>query len=181
VYVNTQLLEQVGFRFAGPDDAKPIALLHIESWKAAYRTELPASFLENQDVAARVAVWRNRLQSDELKAILAEAQGNLLGFCSFGWSQDAGAAPCTWEIKNLHISPALRGRGMGKELFERAVQCGRQAEALRLTLWVVASNTAARKFYEKQGMRADGAEQVHRVGDSAVLSEVRYYMALQQP
>lgn len=48
-------------RDATLDDAPAVAALHIASWRAAYRAELPAAFLATQDLAERTAVWRERL------------------------------------------------------------------------------------------------------------------------
>jgi ribosomal protein S18 acetylase RimI-like enzyme len=164
-------------RAATPRDAASIARLHIESWRAAYRAELPDAFLDNQDVAQRTAIWEQRLNSSEMFVSLAENGDELLGFCAYGWSRD-GDADKTWEIKNLHVAPELRGGGIGSVLFQAAVQAVTDTDASELTLWVVESNRPARQFYESKGMRTDGARQQHVVAENISLNEIRYRMPI---
>ena len=158
-------------------DAANIARLHIESWRSAYRAELPESFLANQDVAQRTGIWEQRLISSEMHVSLAENGDELLGFCAYGWSRDEDAQGI-WEIKNLHVAPELRGGGIGSALFETAVQAVTDTDASELTLWVVDSNRPARQFYERKGMRPDGARKKHILTDTIYLEEVRYRMQL---
>ena len=159
-------------------DAERIARLHIASWQATYASELSAGFLASQDVAGRTAHWAAMLQAGTSVWLAAEG-GCLLGFVACGPTRDADAvgSPLPWEIYNLHVSPASHGRGHGRALFEHAVQLGRAARALETRLWVVESNARARAFYERQGMRWDGARQAHAVSPGEVLEEVRYWMA----
>lgn len=161
-------------RPATVDDAAAIAQLHIDSWRVAYATELSQSFLQNQDLPQRIELWQQRLTSSEMQVWLAEAENRLLGFCAHGWSRDDDAVKGTWEIKNLHISPELRGSGIGSRLFDHAMVAAAANHASQLTLWVVESNTPARRFYEKKGMKVDGARQRHVLAANATLSEVRY-------
>lgn len=164
-------------RAATPRDAANIARLHIESWRAAYRAELPAAFLDNQDLAQRTAIWEQRLTSSEMHVSLAENGDELLGFCAYGWSRDTDAKG-TWEIKNLHVAPELRRGGIGSALFEVAVQAVTDTDASELTVWVVESNRPARQFYESKGMRPDGARQQHVVAENIFLDEIRYRMRI---
>ena len=164
-------------RRATPHDAANIARLHIESWRAAYRSELPPSFLDNQDLAERTGIWQQRLTSSEMHVSLAENGDELLGFCAYGWSRDENAG-ATWEIKNLHVRPELRRGGIGSALFETAVQAGTDTNASELTLWVVESNLPARQFYESKGMTPDGERQRHQLTDKVFLAEIRYRMPL---
>jgi ribosomal protein S18 acetylase RimI-like enzyme len=80
----------------------------------------------------------------------------------------------TFEIYNLHVAPERHGQGVGRALFAEALELARGAGARTLSLWVVESNANARRFYERQGMRADGARQVHPLGPGAELREMRY-------
>ena len=72
------------------------------------------------------------------------------------------------EIVALHTLPESRGTGLGAALLEEALnRIGTQT----VFLWAFRENTRARRFYEKHGFRADGAERVSGF-DEAV--EVRY-------
>jgi len=50
--------------------------------------------------------------------------------------------------------------------------------ARELSLWVVETNVRARRFYEAQGMRADGGAQRHVLAPGVSLAEVRYRLEL---
>ena len=166
-------------RLAEERDAPRIAALHIESWKAAYAVELPASFLLNQDLAQRAEEWRERIYRGAGTVLLAESADVLLAFCAHGWTEDSDAASATWEIMNLHVQPDLRGGGVGGVLFDRALRAARAAGALQLTLWVVETNMPARRFYQRRGMRHEvGSQKLHVIAPDTVLKEVRYVLPL---
>jgi ribosomal protein S18 acetylase RimI-like enzyme len=139
---------------------------------------LPAAFLDALDPVERTRAWQERLANPDTVVLLMHDGARLAGFCACGPSRDADAdAAVTWEIYNLHVAPELRGLGIGGRMFEEAVALGRRRSARVLTLWVVAVNAPARRFYEKKGMRPDGGQQLHELGrpDSA-LPEARYRM-----
>ena len=162
-------------RSAAPADVAAVAALHIASWQAAYRRQLPDSFLDQQSLAERTAEWQMRLATPGTHLVLLEEAEHLLGFAACGPSRDADADPSlVWELYNLHILPDRRGRGLGRQLFAAAVDHGRHAARRTLTLWVAEQNGSAHRFYERHGMRADGTTQLHRLGPEAELHEVRY-------
>jgi hypothetical protein len=83
-----------------------------------------------------------------------------------------------WEVHQLHIAPARHGGGAGRRLFDAAVDRALAAGAAWLTLWVVASNTGARRFYEHRGLRPDGARKRRKLTPAVTLDEVRYVVDL---
>ena len=166
-------------RQGGGGDAGTVAALHIASWQATYRGELPDRFLDNQSLAERTAEWERRLAGPSIRLLLIEGAGMLLGFTAYGPSRDADADPAAvWELYNLHLMPEQRGGGLGQLLFAGVAEDGRRAGRARLSLWVGERNWPARRFYERRGMHPDGATQMHRLGPDAELAEVRYVRAL---
>jgi ribosomal protein S18 acetylase RimI-like enzyme len=160
-------------RLAEVADAGAIARLHVASWRDAYRPVLPASFLEALDVSARARAWAERLARGHEIVLLADSPGGLAGFCACGPSRDEEGS-AAWEIRNLHVSPPLRSRGTGARLFRDAAARGFASGHALLTLWVVEENTAARRFYARQGMSADGARRTRELAPGTALNEVRY-------
>lgn len=166
-------------RLATAGDAEGIAALHIASWRAVYRQELPAAFLGGLDSAARTTEWRRRLVDPALTVLVDTAEGSIRGFCAVGPAADPSEAVAgAWQIHQLHIAPDLRGGGIGSRLFDAALDLARAAGAPLVTLWVVDTNAQARRFYERRGMRADGARQRRDLAPGAVLHEVRYRLPL---
>jgi GNAT superfamily N-acetyltransferase len=161
---------------AREQDAERIGKLHLASWRVTYTSELSAAFRDSQDVATWTANWRAEIVSGVL-VILAEDGDTLDGFVACGPARGTTSQLGGWEIYNLHTAPGRYGAGIGTLLFNAAAGRGREQGARQLFLWVVRTNSKARAFYEGKGMRLDGAEQDHRVGDET-LYEVRYRMEL---
>jgi len=177
---------RVGFRRATVPDAGAIARLHLASWRDTYRDQLDPAFLETLRLDEWTDDWRARISTGSTVVLLAEERGRgnqsepagALGFCACGPSRDGDAPVGVWEIQNLHVDPERQGAGVGGELFRRGLALAVAQGAGTLTLWVVESNDRARRFYERRGMQLDGGRQMHHLGPSASLQEVRYRIAL---
>lgn len=59
----------------------------------------------------------------------------------------------TLYIDDLCVDETLRGRGVGRKLYEHAVAYAREAGCHNVTLNVWSLNPSAQRFYEKQGMK----------------------------
>jgi ribosomal protein S18 acetylase RimI-like enzyme len=164
-------------RPALPADAETIARLHIESWRSAYRRELSAAFLLGLDIAGRTTDWAEHLRKG-VTAMIAEVDGEPLGFVACGPSRNARVALPEWEIYNLHVAPGVKGRGIGSRLFDAAAEAGVRAGAGQLGLWVFEGNTAARAFYERKGMRLGPEREEHFPAPDEKVIERRYLMPL---
>lgn len=70
-------------------------------------------------------------------------------------------------VQDLYVKPALRGRGLGKRLLAATAAEGRTRGAAHLRLSVDASNTAARRFYERIGMQHRAQEDTLHIGGDA--------------
>jgi GNAT superfamily N-acetyltransferase len=89
---------------------------------------------------------------------------------------EAGRAGETGEVYALYVSPDWWSTGTGRSLMAAALTALSEAGYRRAVLWVLAGNDRARRFYERAGFTADGAENV-LTGLGGVL-EVRYARAL---
>ncbi len=179
---STARMAGVQLRRAHIEDAASIARLHVASWRAAYRAELPPAYLAALDEAVRAEQWRARLARPTTQVLLAEMAGELVGFCAHGPGQTTRASLTSiWEIYSLHVQPLLRGGGIGSVLFSEAVRGAARADAQTLTLWVVATNAPARRFYEGKGMQPDGAAKDRELAPGITLHEVRYSIPLPTP
>jgi GNAT superfamily N-acetyltransferase len=172
----------VTLRLATVDDARAIAELHLASWRSAYAPFLPTGVLDALELDPHTVEWRRRVGVREVRIELEERDGALIAFCAHGPSGDEDAKahpePRTWEIKNLHVRPDLRGTGSGGRLFDLSVVHARRVGASTLTLWVVEGNTSARRFYEKKGMTPDGGRTTHTLGPNGAMPVVRYRITL---
>jgi GNAT superfamily N-acetyltransferase len=160
-------------RVATPPDAEQIADIHVQAWRWAYRGKVPDTFLASLSVSDRVDTWRATLdEPDSSRVWVAEAGGDIVGFASAGACRDEDVDPATGEVYAIYIEPSRVGSGLGRGLFETATSWLRPRFQCA-TLWVLASNSRARRFYEKAGWAPDGSTKVDpREGFS--LNEVRY-------
>lgn len=98
------------------------------------------------------------LLQDESRPILvaADEQDEVMGYCFCIFQKHVDHAVMT-DIKTLYIDDLcvdekLRGRHIGKELYEAAVTLARESGCYNLTLNVWSCNPSAMKFYEAQGL-----------------------------
>ncbi len=167
-------------RRARPVDAPAMAAVHVDSWQAAYLGLVPVSVLNALSVPSRTASWARILADGEARgsrAWVAVVDGRILGFVSAGPTRDAddrrGLVGKVGEVYAIYLAPTAWGRGLGGELLRTAEDdlCERGNKAA--TLWVLAGNTRARRFYEQCGYAADGGARNEEIGP-ATLPSVRY-------
>lgn len=144
-------------RTARETDADTIARLHAESWRTSARGIMSDAFLDDTVYEDRRTLWRARLaeQNSSYLTLVAVQRDGLHGFICFRLDADA-----RWGtlLDNLHVDPALCGRGMGEALMRVGVS---QVEQLRpgaaMHLLVFEANARAQRFYERLGGRRDGS------------------------
>lgn len=95
---------------------------------------------------------------DKERPILVAVNGSdeVMGYCFCIFQQYRDNSVLT-DIKTLYIDDLcvdenLRGRHIGKELYEAAVSLARESGCYNLTLNVWSCNPSAMKFYEAQGL-----------------------------
>ena len=98
------------------------------------------------------------LIKDESRPILVCVDENdeVMGYCFCIFQQHRDNSVLT-DIKTLYIDDlcvdeALRGKHIGKALYEAAVKLAKESECYNLTLNVWSCNPSAMKFYEAQGL-----------------------------
>ena len=91
-------------------------------------------------------------------AILAEADGQLVGYASFTWNYSIWLGSAFMNIDDVYVSEAHRGLGIGEALMLKARQVCRAQGHNRVRWEVQPDNAAAIRFYERLGatMRTKG-------------------------
>lgn len=148
----------------------------MRSWKAAFPGLLPQGYLDALAPADRLEQWEHALASPGPwpSVLVADEDGELLGFAAAGPTRDDDADPATvGELYTLYVDPGAFGTGLGAALLEAAVGELIAGGFARATLWVLHSNARARRFYEAHGWAADGATKEHD-WDAFVATDVRY-------
>ena len=100
---------------------------------------------------------------------VAEQNGRIVSFCDTRAPDEHGEA----ELQAIYLAEHRAGTGVGRALLAHAIDDLRQRGFTRAFLWVLESNTRARRFYEKAGWHADGDTKLETRGE-VELREVRY-------
>jgi ribosomal protein S18 acetylase RimI-like enzyme len=166
-------------RLATPSDAGAVAHIHVITWRAAYRGQIPDAILDGLDVARRTSFWQERLSKGDAQVFVSEDNATISGFCDLVPSRDKDADPAiVAEIAAIYVLPEYWRKGAGRALCTRALAEARARKCCAVTLWVLASNTRAGCFYEAMGFKLDGVTKTNRTPDATELCEVRYRLSL---
>lgn len=162
-------------RAATVSDARALASIHVEGWRAAYQEIVPPELLAMRTIDSREHDFKELLSAPVKghDVWVSELVGDVVGFAYTRPGLDADIDR-PGELKLFYVSPRLRGSGIGLPLFEHAVAALR-ARDLSPYLYTFRDNAAARRWYEHRGWRADGqtAPWSDR-GEYPELIEVRY-------
>ncbi len=144
----------LGVRPARLADAPRIGEIHVTAWRETYAGLMPAARLAGLSIGERTAMWHRVLGSGTARGIVvAEDDGIAIGVaaCAQQRTQQLAAAGYSGEITALYVLRAAQGRGAGRLLMQ-AMTRRLIAEGDRsMSLWVLAENVPARRFYERLG------------------------------
>jgi ribosomal protein S18 acetylase RimI-like enzyme len=117
------------YRKGRPRDARACAQI-IHNWDAEVPWMVPLDTLDSM-----TEFWRSLLGT--AAAWVAENNGEVVGFCARNDDNIAG----------LYVDRHARNCGVGKRLLDLA-----KADRDWITVWAYEANTAARKFYRREGL-----------------------------
>jgi L-amino acid N-acyltransferase YncA len=144
-----------------------------ESARAAFTDLLPAGHEFPEPDPER---WYALIEDGTVSMLMAEEDGELLGFSACGESRDEDAAPGVGEVRSLFVAAGLWGQGVGRALMSAALDSLRERGCTEATVWSFAANERANRFYEAHGFTRDGAERTEAAW--ADLLELRYRRSL---
>lgn len=161
-------------------DCNRIAEIRVRGWQSAYRGLIPQDYLDGFDIGKeaerRRAVFLRA--PDGVENLVAEdASGTVVGWACHGPYREGERLTADAELYALYVDPRCLGAGFGRALIGESVRRCSVAGQPRMFLWVLAGNARARRFYERAGFYADGAEEPFEVAGAAV-PEVRYARTL---
>lgn len=161
-------------------DIDAVAAVRIAGWRTAYAGLMPRAYLDAMSAAEDAERHRARFarRPERASDLVAEREGRVTGWAALGPARDADLAARAGELAPgelfaLYAAPELIGTGIGRLLLAAALERAGTSGFGTLSLWVVRGNVRARRFYERAGFLADGAEETYDVGGRPV-PEVRY-------
>ncbi|MET9730910.1 GNAT family N-acetyltransferase [Streptomyces sp. NPDC006458] len=158
-------------------DCDRVAEIRVGGWRSAYRGLMPQPYLDSLSVAADADRHRARFVAADSVAVnlVAEREpgGEIVGWACHGPYRDGEVRTTDAELYAIYVAPEHYGDGVGRALLAESVRRCTAAGHARMLLWVLRENIRARRFYERAGFAADGAEEPFEAG-GALVPEVRY-------
>lgn len=140
-------------------DARAIATVRVETWRAAYDGLIAREALDRLDVdreaERRSARWAENHVDPRSAEFVAEVDGQTAGWAVVGPSRDADAGG-DGEVFALYALPAFWSQGVGHALLRDGEDFLRRAGFRRGLLWYLEGNERAARFYERHGWIEDG-------------------------
>ena len=131
-------------RVAAIDDARGVAIVHVASWQTAYRGLMTDDLLDGLSVEQREGGWRRIIgdQNAAAHTIVADRDGDIVGWASFGSGRDEGASE-QGELWGLYAHPNAFSTGVGHALISAVDTALRQEGFSSAYLWVLDGNDRA--------------------------------------
>ncbi|MEQ5834907.1 GNAT family N-acetyltransferase [Marinobacter sp. NFXS9] len=133
------------------DDCPTIAELQVQVWRHAYRGILPERYLASLSVPKRETMWRHVVEQQQAQLLVACIAGKVSGFIVFGPARDADAPASRAEIWAIYVQATSWSGGVGRRLWLQARQDIAAEGYESISLWVLAKNARAIRFYEHAG------------------------------
>ncbi|MFC5213151.1 GNAT family N-acetyltransferase [Streptomyces coerulescens] len=167
--------DRIRIRRMTPADCDRVAEIRIGGWRSAYRGLIPRSYLDALDVAQEAERRRGYFSQGDGSVVdlVAERAGEIVGWACHGPYRDGEVRTEDVELYALYVDPGRYGAGIGHALLQESVRRCTAAGHARMLLWVLKDNARARRFYERAGFGADGAEEPFEV-EGVEVPEVRY-------
>lgn len=107
------------------------------------------------------------------RAFIADTDGATVGVVLAGPDP---VEPTSGHVARLYVSPDSWGQGIGRALYEAAIEHLRENAFAQATLWVLERNERARSWYERLGWRPTGERKSVYAPDG--IDDLRYRLLL---
>ncbi|GHC21274.1 GNAT family N-acetyltransferase [Aidingimonas halophila] len=161
-------------QIATSEDCRAIAELHVQVWQYAYRDILPEQYLASLSVTEREAMWRRVVEGQTAQLLVARIAGGVVGFVAFGTSRDEDASTDRAEIWAIYVNVTFWSMGVGRHLWLQAQQRILAEEYKSVSLWVLAENERALRFYERAGFVVEPQSRKSFELGGTTVEELRY-------
>lgn len=140
-------MSEVAVRPIGPEDFEAVTRLLAELGRPRVGPE---------DVEGARAVYLRHVARDDTASLLAEQDGEAVGFCSLEFRDRLNRTTTQAWIPDLIVTERARGTGAGKALLLRAFDLARERGCWGVTLESGYAREVAHRFYRAQGMKQEG-------------------------
>ncbi|MCC7495164.1 MAG: GNAT family N-acetyltransferase [Fimbriimonadaceae bacterium] len=146
------MAEPLPVRRATLADARAIAWVQVDSWRAAYRGLVSQRFLDDFDITTRQDIWARALTQPRPDEVLFQASD---GAGPVGFAYGSPGDDASYELGALYLLPAVQRQGLGRRLVGRIAATALVTGATRLTCASFRDAPAA-DFYRRLGGQVVG-------------------------
>jgi GNAT superfamily N-acetyltransferase len=140
----------ISIRKSTLEDAKNVALVHVQAWQQSYENIITADYLNNISLENRLHLREKILRdnSPEQVHLTALHDDKIIGFCDAGPSFEFNKN-YRGEIYAIYLLKEFKGLGIGKQLLKKEHQHLIEKNLFPYIAWVLKDNKIAREFYER--------------------------------
>jgi ribosomal protein S18 acetylase RimI-like enzyme len=162
-------------RIARPEDAEAVGEIRVRAWRAAYRGQMPAEYLDSLDATANLEKLKTALGTQDPPFLMkvAELGKRVVAFSIVG-APRYEAAKDTAELWTLNVDPSCWRQGVGRQLVRAALADALAQNHRRLELWCLVGNAAASALYETSGFVRNGKQRTTSTLTGSPLTEMAY-------
>lgn len=162
----------VTVRPARPDDLPGLQEVARRTWRATYTGLIPDADIERfLERYYRLEALGRALERLGEGMLVAAVDDQVVGYATCGVNREG-----TGELFAIYVLPEWQRRGVGRRLWQRAIEHLRSLGLPEMVVWVLAANEPARRFYEHQGAALLGTR-AFTVGETP-LEEAGYVVRL---
>lgn len=151
---NLNKMPKINIRKVKPEEVSELRTMSIATFRDTFAHDNTEEQMQEYfDTAFSQEVLSEELAEKESRYFFIEVDGIKAGFLktNTGQAQTEQELEQSFEIQRLYICQGFQGLGLGKKLFEFALQEGRRLGCQWAWLGVWEKNYKAQAFYEKYG------------------------------
>lgn len=154
------MTDRARIRLARGEDAEALARVGERTFRDTFAVD---NTREDMDLHCRESygadIQAAEIADPQMQTLLAEASGEIIGFCQLRWGPAPECIPATvpGEILRLYVVSAWHGRGIAPSLMEAALVALRHRGSDAVWLGVWERNPRAIAFYGKYGFSEVGS------------------------
>lgn len=161
-------IDSLAIGVAEPGDARALAEFAEKTFRDAFAADNTA---RNMDVYCRASFSERRqldeINSDDMVTLIGRVDGKLVAYVQVCWDRHPDCLcgkGVPGEIRRIYVDQSMHGRGVGRQVFEAAVDAlrARAVDTVWLAVWD--QNDAAVVFYRRMGFTLVG-ETSFQLGD----------------
>jgi GNAT superfamily N-acetyltransferase len=134
---------------------RPVAASDRETWTQLF-VDYGVFYETDFDAEVTSRVWHWLMDAaHEVKAVVAELDGELVGFAHYRRLADTFTGASSWNLDDLYVAPAARSHGLATALIETVAANAKERGGGTVRWITAADNTTAQRLYDKLAKRAD--------------------------